>query len=80
MICGVSQGSVLDPLLFLIFINALWHSTPFSQAILFSDDTNPFYPHNNVEELFRTINVELSHVNDWFCANKLSLNTNKTYV
>ena len=45
---------------------------------MFADDTNPFYSHNNVKELFRTMNVELSHLNDWFGANKLSLNTDKT--
>ena len=77
VICGVPQGSILGPLLFLIFINGLCHSTPLLEAILFADDTNLFYSHNNVKELFRTMNAELSHLNDWFCANKLSLNTDK---
>ena len=45
---------------------------------MFADDTNHFYLHNNIQELFRTVNAELSHLNDWFCANKLSLNTDKT--
>ena len=75
MICGVPQGSILGHL---IFINDLCHSTPLLEAILFADDTNLFYSHNNVKELFRTMNAELSHLNDWFCANKLSLNTDKT--
>ena len=66
------------PLLFLIFIDDLCHCTPLLEAILFADDTNLFYSHNNVKELFRTMNAELSHLNDWFCANKLSLNTDKT--
>ena len=78
MICGVPQGSILGPLLFLIFINDLCHSTLLLETILFADDTNLFYSHNNVKELFRTMNAELSHLNDWFCANKLSLNTDKT--
>ena len=39
---------------------------------MFADDTNLFYSHNNVKELFRTMNAELSHLNDWFCASKLS--------
>ena len=78
VICGVPQGSILGPLLFLIFINNICHSTPLLEAILFADDTNLFYSHNNVKELFRTMNAELSHLNDWFCANKLSRNTDKT--
>ena len=45
---------------------------------MFADDTNLVYSHNNVKELFRTMNTELSHLNDWFCANKLSLTTDKT--
>ena len=77
MICGVPRGSVLAPLLFLIFTNDLYHSTRLLEDILFSDDTKLFYSHNNAKELFRTMNAELSHLNDWFCANKLSLNTDK---
>ena len=78
MIGGVLQGSILSPLLFLIDINDIWHSTSLLKAILFADDTNFFYSHNKVKELFRTMNAELSHLTDWFCANKLSLNTDKT--
>ena len=43
-----------------------------------ADDTNLFYSHNNVKEFLRIMNAELCHLNDWFCANKLSLNTDKT--
>ena len=77
MIYGVPHSSILGPLLFLIFIDDLCHSTPLLEAILFADDTNIFYSHNNIKE-FRTMNAELSHLNDWFCACKLSLNTDKT--
>ena len=45
---------------------------------MFANDSNLFYSHNNVQESFRTMNAVLSHLNDWFCANNLSLNTDKT--
>ena len=45
---------------------------------MFSDDANLFYWHNNVKQLFGTLNAELNHLNDWFCGNKLSLKTDKT--
>ena len=49
----------------------------YKKTTLFADDTNLFYSHN-IKELFRTVNAELSHLNDWSCANKWSLNTDKT--
>ena len=70
MIYGVPQGLILGLLLFLILI--------LSEAILAANDTNLFYSHNNVKELFRTMNADLSHLNGWFCAYKLSLNAAKT--
>ena len=45
---------------------------------MFADDTSDFYLHNNVKELFRTINADVSHLNGCFCANKLPLNNDKT--
>ena len=78
VICGVPQGSILGPLLFLVYINDLWCSTPLLETIMFADDTNLFYSHNDVKELLQTMNAELSRLNDWFCANKLSLNIDKT--
>ena len=74
---GVPQGSILGPLLFLIFVNDFKKSTSLD-AIMFADDTNLFYSHKNIVTLFETVNNELYNINLWFQANKLSLNTKKT--
>ena len=76
--CGVPQGSILGPLLFLIYINDLTTVTPLLSFVLFADDTNIFCSHNNLETLVDTINCELPKLSLWFKCNKLSLNIDKT--
>ena len=76
--CGVPQGSILGPLLFLIFVNDLTQATPILDPIMFADDTNLFYSNKNLDFLFQTVNKELININSWFQANKLSLNATKT--
>ena len=75
--CGVPQGSILGPLLFLIFVNDFTQSTSLD-PIMFADDTNLFYSNKNIDTLFKVVNKELLKINMWFQANKLSLNANKT--
>src|SRR6218665_1855702 len=75
--CGVPQGSNLGPLLFILYINDLANISPTLYFILFADDTNVFYSHASWGELVRIINEELLKINDWFLANKLSLNLDK---
>ena len=75
--CGVPQGSVLGPLLFILYSNDIPNSLKYSKSILFADDTT-VYISENVTDLLRCLNHDLSKLNDWFKASKLSLNVNKT--
>ena len=72
--CGAPQGSILGPLLFLIFVNDLHKVTKYLDPIMFADDTNLFYSHKNITTLFQIVDSELKLVHEWFLANKLSLN------
>ena len=69
----------LLPFFFLndIFVRDLNNSTKILDPLLFADDTNLFCSDNNIRTLFETAKEELSQINDWFLANKLSLNVEK---
>ena len=75
---GVPQGSVLGPLLFLIFINDLPNVSRKLKFYLFADDTNIYYDTETLDKLVKTVNIELKFVKRWLDANKLSLNIDKT--
>ena len=77
--CGVPQGSILGPLLFLIYINDLYTVCCKSSPILFADDTNLFYRGKDVNVMAQEINIELSQISLWLKTNKLSLNIKKTH-
>ena len=75
---GTPQGSCLGPLLFLIFCNDLYYNLELTHCILFTDDTTIYNSHKDIKYLKWTIEHDLAILNDWFKANKLTLNTNKT--
>jgi len=78
VVCGVPQGSILGPLLFILYINDIVNCSDILHFILFADDTNLFYSHKDLAELFLIVNWELSKLSEWFRANKLSLNAIKS--
>ena len=76
--CGVPQGSILGPSLFLLYINDISSVSSILFSILFADDTTLFYSSKNLQELSDVINNELSKMMEWLNANRLSLNIDKT--
>lgn len=79
IVCGVPQGSILGPLLFLIYINDLPNNSDILNTIIFADDTNLFHSHHDLNSLINIVNTELEKFSSWFKANRLSLNIKKTH-
>ena len=75
---GVPQGSILRPLLFLLYVNDLKNASSVLDRVMFADDTSLFYTYSNIRKLFSTMKEELASINQWFTSNKLSLNVEKT--
>ena len=78
LICGVPQGSVLGPLLFLIYINDFENCSTLCDFRLFADDSNLFLFNRNIRVLEDNANSALIEVSEWLNTNKLSLNVEKS--
>ena len=76
--CGVPQGSILGPTLFILYINDMCKVSNILKFILYADDTNIFYSGKNLKEVCKTVTEELKKLRVWFMINKLSLNIAKT--
>ena len=76
--CGVPQGSILGPLLFLIYINDLPNCLNYAMPRMFADDTNVSYAADSLNELQNVLNSELKSLHNWLITNRLSLNIAKT--
>ena len=75
---GVPQGSVLGPLLFLVYINDLHKAIKYSTVRHFADDTNLLIKNNSPKQLQKRLNLDLRFLCNWLKANRISLNASKT--
>ena len=75
---GVPQGSVLGPLLFLLYINDIQYCSELVSVILFADDTNVLYSHTCLKTLNEILQIEMKKITNWLNVIKLFLNATKT--
>jgi len=78
MTMGVPQGSILGPILFLVYINDMSSCSELLNFIHFADDTTVSLSRTNSVALAADANAEMDRLREWLCANRLSLNVDKT--
>ena len=67
--CGVPQGSILGPLLFLVYVNDMFRVSSILETVLFADDTSLFMSGSNINEMIECMNAELQHLVTWLVYN-----------
>ena len=76
--CGVPQGSVCGPILFLIYINDIASVLAHCKVSLYADDTVIYIAHNDVPEAMELVQNDLDNLSEWCTRNKLTINSKKT--
>ena len=77
--CSVPQGSILGPILFIIYMNDIMNASNILYTILYADDTCAVLSGNDLSDFIKLLHTELCKLSIWLSSDKLSLNTNKTF-
>ena len=77
--CGIPQGSIFGPLLFLIYINDLPETCKNSNMVLFADDS-AIVPSKSCRNVTKDVELDLENMNQWFSVNKVTVNVSKCTI